>query len=200
MANSNATAADTDHAKKVMLGGLGAQLGCLGIFLILTVWVFLDCDREIRWQLRWVLLSLAAALLCIVARNCYRCAEFAEGSFTRGALQQDESYYLAGEFIHCFCCYTMLALIDFCFILLLFLTGDAMCMLLACVVFIVADTSRLLPAAFTGQKQIDDSTSLPATYQHETNGSTRTSYPAYSSNSENPDQTPRDPTMVDTQG
>lgn len=117
LANNNNTQEQINRGKAIELAGLGLQLGCLGLFVFIVVFYLMKCPRESYTKATSIVVSTCAAILFIVARNCYRVAEFAEGSFTKGALEEHESYYFLGE---------------------------AMPMWLVCAVFIIFDIPRRL--------------------------------------------------------
>lgn len=117
LANNDNTKEQNDRGKAIELAGLGLQLGCLGLFVFIVVFYLMKCSRESYTKATSIVISTCAAILFIAARNCYRVAEFAEGSFTKGALEEHEAYYFLGE---------------------------AMPMWLVCAVFIVFDIPRRL--------------------------------------------------------
>lgn len=119
LANRDLTVSQQAQARDIMMAGLGAQVGCLFIFVGVTAWFFFSCPKQQQRQIKWVLVSLAIGMLLIVVRNIYRMVEFSEGSFTQGALQQNEAYYLV---------------------------ADPMLMLLVCALFAFFDVGVWLPA------------------------------------------------------
>jgi hypothetical protein len=97
LSNNDNTQEQNDRGKAIELAGLGLQLGCLALFVLIVVFYLMKCPRESYTKATGIVLSTILAIVLIVARNAYRVAEFAEGSFTKGSLEEHEAYYFLGE-------------------------------------------------------------------------------------------------------